>query len=114
MYHATYVFTLLFRKLFSHLTRIIDGYSLWINSYTETYGICMECYIAVALSTGNVATWRGVAGIFQCYAGSNYATTHLLLGSWLCKICAFVSAACNEITAISYMNVIPKHTFHNK
>ena len=36
MYHALYVFTLLFRKLFSHLSGIVEGYSLWINSYTNT------------------------------------------------------------------------------
>ena len=42
------VFTLLFIKLFSHLTGIIEGYSLWINSYTDNCGIYMKCYIAMA------------------------------------------------------------------
>ena len=63
MYHALYVFTLLFRKLFSHIPGIIEGYSLWINSYTNNYGICRECSIAMARSKGDST------GIFQCYAG---------------------------------------------
>ena len=56
MYHTPYVYTLLFIKLFSHLLKIIEGYSLLNNSYTRNYGICMECYIAVARSSGYVAT----------------------------------------------------------
>ena len=56
MYHALYVFTLLFTKLFSHLSGIIEGYSLWINSYINDYGICMERYLAMARSKGYVAT----------------------------------------------------------
>ena len=47
MYLALYVFTLLFIELFSHLSGIIEGYSLWFNSYSNNYGICMECYIAM-------------------------------------------------------------------
>ena len=50
MYHALYVFTLLFIKLFGHLPGITEGYTLWIKSYTNNYGICTECYIAMARS----------------------------------------------------------------
>ena len=64
MYHALYVFTLLFVKLFSHLPRIIEGYSLWINFYTNNYGICMECYIAMARSKGECSDLKGIVREF--------------------------------------------------
>ena len=64
MYHALYVFTLLFIELFSHLPRTIEGYSLWINSYTNKYGICMECYITMARSKGGCRDLKGIAREF--------------------------------------------------
>ena len=42
----------IFIKLFIHLSGVIEGYSLWINSYTNNYGICTECYITMARSKG--------------------------------------------------------------
>ena len=57
MYHdAPYEFTLLFLKLFSHFPGIIERYSLIINSYTNNYGISMECYIEMARSKEDVTT----------------------------------------------------------
>ena len=60
MYHALYVFTILIMKLFSHLSGIIEGYSLWINSYTNNYGIGMECYIAMARSKGGCSNMKDI------------------------------------------------------
>ena len=42
---------------------MIEGYSLWINSYTDNYEICMECYIAMVRSKGDVAAPES----FPCY-----------------------------------------------
>ena len=60
MYHTLYCFTLLFIKLLSHLPGIIEGYLLWINSYTKNYGICMECYIAMARSKEGCSDVKGI------------------------------------------------------
>ena len=64
MYHALYVFTLLIIKLFSYLPGIIEGYSLWINSYANNYGICMECYIAMTRSIGRCCDLKGIVQEF--------------------------------------------------
>ena len=64
MYHALYVFTLLFMKLFSHLPGLIKVYSLGTNSYTDNYGICMECYIAMARSKGGCSDLKGIVWEF--------------------------------------------------
>ena len=49
MHYALYVYILLFTKFFLGQ---IEGYSVWIISNTNNYGICMECYIAMARSKG--------------------------------------------------------------
>ena len=64
MYNALYVFTLVFIKLFSHLPGIFEEYSLWINSYTNNYGICLECYIAMAQSKGGCSDLKGIVREF--------------------------------------------------
>ena len=46
MYHAPYEFTILFTKLFSQLLGIIEGYSLWINSYTITTEYAWNVHIS--------------------------------------------------------------------
>ena len=46
----TYLFY--FFKWLSHLLGIIEVFSLGINSYINNYGICTECYIAIARSKG--------------------------------------------------------------
>ena len=55
------------------LNNIIEGYSLWINSYTNNYGIYMECYISMDRSKeGGGFSLRpegNSSGIFQCYSG---------------------------------------------
>ena len=70
MYHALYVFTLLFIKLFNHIPETIEEHWLWINSYTNNYGICTECYIATARSKGGYSDLKGIVrDLFQCHAG---------------------------------------------
>ena len=64
MYHALYVFTLLFIKFFSHLAGITEGYSLLINSYTNNYEICMERYIAIAWSRAGCGDLKGIVREF--------------------------------------------------
>ena len=64
MYHALYVFTLLFIKLFKRLPGIIEGNSLWINFYTNNYGMGMECYIAMARSEGGCSDLKGIVREF--------------------------------------------------
>ena len=64
-YHALYVFILFYIKLFSHLTGIIEVYSLGINSYAKNYGICMEYYIAIARSKGGCSDLKGIVREFS-------------------------------------------------
>ena len=64
MHHALHEFTLLFIKLFSHLTGIIEGYSLWTTSYTNNYEICMECYTAMAQCKRGCSDLKGIVTEF--------------------------------------------------
>ena len=58
------VFTLSFIKLCSHLRGILDGYSMWINFYTNYYVICMECYIAMARPKRRCSDLKGITREF--------------------------------------------------
>ena len=70
MYHAPYVFILLFTKLFSHLHGLIEGYLLWINSCTNSYWICIKCYITMGGCKRDVATQRRVSGNITMLRGT--------------------------------------------
>ena len=60
---------------------IIEGYSLWINSYSNNYGICMECYIAMAWSKGGCSDMKEIVREFF-NATRGVRTVLLLTGRW--------------------------------
>ena len=59
-YYLLLIFTYYIIKLFSHIPGIIEGYSLWINSYTNNYGICIKCYIEMARSKSECSDLKGI------------------------------------------------------
>ena len=81
MYHTPYIFNLLFIKLFSYLPGTIEGYSLWVKSYTNNYGICIDCYMARFKGM-----WRPEGecpGILQCCADNSKVGTILEINPYV-------------------------------